>query len=383
MTERSLGNAPSIPLDKIRWRPEGKPRTRDGRAKSQFIPYLRAPDLAALLDEWVGPENWTDEYTPGTVDGKPVMWATLKIRVNGEWISKTDLGVPSNFEGAKGNVSDAFKRVGSLKWGVGRNVYNLPEVWAPCRVVARTVKDRNGNDRKVENVYLTPDTIPSLQQQLRDQGFDPNEFGGVDGDDSDEIPETPSSDSAPPANEATSEEGRTGALGNHIDEDDDTPRLTPDDDLFQAWLELGQTMRDMLGEKAVEDFKAWCKEKPSRNGKPRTERQYNEKVEWVQDRFRADNGGPHAWDPAELIAANAAIAKLAKDAEKNSAAARDWQEFLVFTFHEFAPVSPELWTTSQRAKLLPYLRLGDATTTDAGQKEDADVDDTTGERAAA
>ena len=86
----------------------------------------------ALLDEVVGPENWTCAYE--SVDGK--LFCTVGIRCNHDgtdhdWVYKQDTGTPSNMEAQKGEASDAFKRA-CFKWGLGRELYTAPFIWVPA-----------------------------------------------------------------------------------------------------------------------------------------------------------------------------------------------------------------------------------------------------------
>lgn len=158
--EGALGPAPLAPLDQVEWRVDSKPYPRSSGMVCRYVPYLDAATVAGLLDEWVGPGRWADTYQEATLSGRPVLWCSLAVRVDGEWVAKSDVGVPSEFEAQKGMVSDAFKRAACLKWGAGRNVYDLPVLYAPCRV------DDKGNAWPVD------ETIPSLIDQLRRQGFD-------------------------------------------------------------------------------------------------------------------------------------------------------------------------------------------------------------------
>lgn len=156
MTDR-LPKPPPVPLAEVKWRPQGNP-AKD-RDECQWVAYVDAAIVAELLDEWVGPGMWSDEYKQGTIDGKEVMWCKLSILVGDQWVSHTDVGLPSDNEGQKGAVSDAFKRAACLKWGVGRNVYKLPQLWAPARVVQGKAKGK------------TKDTDTVLLDKLRRAGF--------------------------------------------------------------------------------------------------------------------------------------------------------------------------------------------------------------------
>ena len=50
----------------------------------------------------------------------------------GQWITKWDCGVESNFgDKQKSEASDAFKRAG-FKWGIGVELYTAPFIWVPA-----------------------------------------------------------------------------------------------------------------------------------------------------------------------------------------------------------------------------------------------------------
>jgi len=133
-----LGPAPSAPLDRVEWRVDSEPYERDGRFSCRYVPHLNAAIIADLFDSWVGPGGWSDEYKAGEIEGHFVLYCRIAVEVRpGEWVSRTDVGRPSEFESAKGAVSDAFKRAACLKWGVGRNVYMLPTLWAACKKNAK------------------------------------------------------------------------------------------------------------------------------------------------------------------------------------------------------------------------------------------------------
>lgn len=132
--ELSAPFAPSA----IHWRAQTV--TGDG-SKALALAYLDARDVMDRLDEAVGPANWRDSYIE-TPKGRT--FCTLEIRVDGEWIAKTDGAGDTDVEGEKGSISDALKRA-AVKWGIGRYLYDLGNVWAPCE--SYEVEDR-GKKRK-------------------------------------------------------------------------------------------------------------------------------------------------------------------------------------------------------------------------------------------
>lgn len=105
----------------------------------ECVAYVDARQVMDLLDEALGPENWQDHYRE--VAGN--VYCDLKIKVDGEWVTKSDCGSESSFEKEKGQASDAFKRA-AVKWGIGRFLYRLPMVKTKS---VETGKDRNNNPK--------------------------------------------------------------------------------------------------------------------------------------------------------------------------------------------------------------------------------------------
>ncbi len=99
-------------------RPFAKVKWRKGHGGSGDLCYIDARDLMDRLDQVVGPMNWSDEYKE--VMGRIV--CTLSLRIKGEWVSKSDGADDTSIEGAKGGLSDAFKRAG-VKHGPARYLY--------------------------------------------------------------------------------------------------------------------------------------------------------------------------------------------------------------------------------------------------------------------
>ena len=98
--------------------PDNEVKTRPGRGRSGTLSYITSRVVMNRLDRVVGPNNWRDEYAE-TSRG---VVCTLYIRIDGEWVGKSDIGVDSNVEEDKGAYSDAMKRA-AVKWGIGRELY--------------------------------------------------------------------------------------------------------------------------------------------------------------------------------------------------------------------------------------------------------------------
>jgi hypothetical protein len=93
-------------------------KTKPGRGGGTFS-YITARTVMNRLDQAVGPENWRDDFRE--LSSGNVM-CTIFVRVDGEWIGKSDIGTESDVEEDKGAFSDAFKRAG-VKWGIARELY--------------------------------------------------------------------------------------------------------------------------------------------------------------------------------------------------------------------------------------------------------------------
>jgi hypothetical protein len=114
-----------FPRDSVHWR--AQTLTQDG-SKALALAYIDARDVQDRLDEVCGAGGWRNAITE-TAKGRVI--CTIEIKIGDEWIGKTDGAGDTAVEGEKGGISDAFKRAAVL-WGVGRYLYRMPDVWAPC-----------------------------------------------------------------------------------------------------------------------------------------------------------------------------------------------------------------------------------------------------------
>lgn len=144
--------AAEFPRDAIHWR--ALTMAQSGN-KALAVGYMDARDVQDRLDQVCTPAGWRDSYVE-TGNGRVI--ATIEILIDGQWIGKSDGAGDTAVEGAKGAMSDAFKRA-AVKWGVGRYLYRLPSVWAPCE---STEKPQGSGKRYFKNWLRSPwDRIPS------------------------------------------------------------------------------------------------------------------------------------------------------------------------------------------------------------------------------
>ncbi len=92
-----------------------------------------------ILDETVGPENWSRRHyeVKGNLHCEVSIWDEQKK----QWVSKADCGTESYTEKEKGECSDSFKRA-CFNWGIGRELYTAPFIWIPAEKM--NISNKNG-----------------------------------------------------------------------------------------------------------------------------------------------------------------------------------------------------------------------------------------------
>lgn len=121
-----------IPIEEFNWRIA---TAKKDLTAARYVPYPDARTVAKHLDRIFGWENWADQYELVTHPNaqKPGILCTLTITIPPEtYITKQGVGHLTDIEPWKGGESDAFKRA-AAKLGVGRNAYDVPEVWGPVK----------------------------------------------------------------------------------------------------------------------------------------------------------------------------------------------------------------------------------------------------------
>jgi hypothetical protein len=92
--------------------------------KGIALAYIDARDVMKRLDDVCG-DDWQVRYPfKGCCE--------VGIKINDEWIWRSNGAGETDVEGEKGMYSDAFKRAAVL-WGVGRYLYYLPNTWCDLK----------------------------------------------------------------------------------------------------------------------------------------------------------------------------------------------------------------------------------------------------------
>jgi hypothetical protein len=129
------------------WKIQSK--SKDKRSGS-FVAYIDARDVMDVLDATVGADGWQDEYQ-AIYDGAGALKGVvckLSIKSGKDWITKADIGTPSDYESEKGAYSDAFKRA-AVKWGIGRFLYSLEILWLPINDYGEPLDERGSKIKDI------------------------------------------------------------------------------------------------------------------------------------------------------------------------------------------------------------------------------------------
>jgi hypothetical protein len=119
----------------VKWKPQV---VRANRAMA--IAYVDARVVEDRLDEVFGVDGWQDGYQ--VLPNNNVI-CKLRVKIDDEWIEKSDVGSqsdqPDEGDRMKAAFSDALKRA-AVKLGIGRYLYRLPQQWVDYDAQTRQIK---------------------------------------------------------------------------------------------------------------------------------------------------------------------------------------------------------------------------------------------------
>jgi hypothetical protein len=137
-----------FPIEKISWRVGA---TNGDKTQGIALAYIDARDVMERLDDVCGIGNWQSEYPYKGC-------CRIGIKIDGEWVWKTNGAGETQVEADKGQYSDAFKRAGVL-WGIGRYLYDTPNTWVELTPAGRSYKIKNPKDPKLEGALKKAQAI--------------------------------------------------------------------------------------------------------------------------------------------------------------------------------------------------------------------------------
>jgi hypothetical protein len=121
--------AKHFPTKEVSWRTQRVFQSKkDGKWYCRALAYLSVRQVQDRLSEVMG-HNWQCNHT---VYGTKTV-CSLGLKIDGEWIWRSDGAGDTNFEADKGALSDSLKRAG-VAWGIGRYLYDLKNTYVPCEV---------------------------------------------------------------------------------------------------------------------------------------------------------------------------------------------------------------------------------------------------------
>lgn len=121
-----------------------------GKAGSKRLAaaYLTARDVMYRLDQAFGPDGWGTRFTPAS-DGCVQCSLTVRYEKDQEWITRVDVGSPSEQQDAgdrmKAAYSDALKRA-AVHFGIFRYAYELDNMYAEFDDGARRFTEKGLRD---------------------------------------------------------------------------------------------------------------------------------------------------------------------------------------------------------------------------------------------
>jgi hypothetical protein len=126
-SEKALLKQLKDPFDPkfVKWRVGA---TSQDKKSGIALAYIDSREVMKRLDLVCGISNWRKRLIPA-VDG---FICEIDIKIDGEWITRSDAAGNTNMAAIKGGASDAFKRA-AANWGIGRYLYYLPNVWVAIK----------------------------------------------------------------------------------------------------------------------------------------------------------------------------------------------------------------------------------------------------------
>jgi len=115
--------------------------SRVTNAGVELLLYKTSRTDSDILDETVGSENWQCNYE--SINGELFCTVSIWSDERGQWVSKQDVGSPSNVEAEKGRASDGLKRCCS-RWGIGRELYTAPRIFVYSDKLGKLQQGKNG-----------------------------------------------------------------------------------------------------------------------------------------------------------------------------------------------------------------------------------------------
>lgn len=100
--------------------------TNQDKTKGIALAYVTNRAIQERLDEVCGADNWCNVFREWKGNHQ---LCGISIKIDGEWVTKWDGAEDTKTEPIKGGLSASMKRA-AAQWGIGRYLYDVPNVWA-------------------------------------------------------------------------------------------------------------------------------------------------------------------------------------------------------------------------------------------------------------
>ncbi len=142
----------------IEWRIGRAGVKNGGGVWARALAYITSRAVHDRLDDVCGVEHWQLRYIKhgeGTV-------CEIGIKINDEWIWKAGGAAATQYEAYKGELSGAEKRA-AVPWGIGRYLYDLPEIQVETSLEGRSGWNyqKNNDKTKVPTFYWKTPMLPA------------------------------------------------------------------------------------------------------------------------------------------------------------------------------------------------------------------------------
>lgn len=105
----------------VKWRVGA---TNADKTKGIALAYIDSREVNKRFDEVCGVAGWQDRL----IEVNDGFISEIDVKIDDQWVTRSNAAGHTKVEAVKGGASDAFKRA-ATKWGVGRYLYYLPNVW--------------------------------------------------------------------------------------------------------------------------------------------------------------------------------------------------------------------------------------------------------------
>lgn len=147
--------AAEFPPEDIEWRIGV---TNNEKNRGLALPYVTNRAIMKRLDAVFGPFGWRNFFKTWQ-DGAQLCGIGVRVVFEDgriEWVIKWDGAPNSEIEPIKGGLSDAMKRA-AVQWGIGRYLYELPEVWVDIEPRGKSYYIRDYELKRLRNLLKARD----------------------------------------------------------------------------------------------------------------------------------------------------------------------------------------------------------------------------------